>query len=89
MDAMSRPILNVKDAPQDALERLIWLGGVLEQVHRELDPLWQRAYFEARFTGRLDEAEDLRFHSHKRIMAFTRAENERCGRQIRWGDGRG
>lgn len=86
---MSLPILNTDDAPEDALERLVWLNGVLEQVHKELTPLWQRAYFDARFTGRLDEAEALGYHSHKRIMAYTRAENERRGRMIRWGDGRG
>ena len=86
---MSIPILNLDDAPSDALERLVWLDGVLKQVHKELDPMWQQAYFDARFTGRLDEADQLGFHSHKRIMQFTRAENEARGRQIRWGDRRG
>jgi len=86
---MSIPILNLDDAPTDALQRLVWLNGVLEQVYRELDPAWQTAYFDARFTGRLDQAEQLGFHSHKRIMAYTRAENEKRGRQIRWGDKRG
>lgn len=86
---MSIPILNLDDAPADAIERLIYLNGVLAQVKKELEPQWQQAYFDARFTGRLDEADNLGFHSHKKIMAFTRAENERRGRQIKWGDRRG
>jgi len=86
---MSIPILNTKDAPTDAIERLIWLGGVMKQVHDELDPMWQQAYFDARFTGRLDQADSLGLHSHKRIMQYTRAENEKRGRQIRWGDRKG
>lgn len=86
---MSIPILNLDDAPHDAVERLVYLNGVLEQVKKELDPVWQAAYFEARFTGRLSEADALGYHSHKKIMAFTRAENEARGRQVRWGDRRG
>jgi hypothetical protein len=86
---VSIPILNLDDAPNDAIERLVYLNGVLEQVQKELGPMWQRAYFDARFTGRLDEADGLGYHSHKRIMQFTRAENEQRGRQVRWGDRRG
>jgi hypothetical protein len=82
------PILDLNQMPDDALERIIWLGGVLEQVHTELEPVWQRAYFDARLTKRLDEAEEIGLHSHKRIMAWTRAENESNGRMIRWGDKR-
>lgn len=86
---MSIPILNLDDAPHDAIERLVYLNGVLKQVHDELDPAWQEAYFDARFTGRLDQADALGYHSHKRIMQFTRNENEKRGRQVRWGDRRG
>ena len=68
---------------------IMWLSGVKEQVDKELSAMYQRAYFEARRTGRLDAALSLGIHSHKRVMAYTRAENERTGRQWRWGDGRG
>jgi hypothetical protein len=57
-------------------------------VHAELEPEWQQAYFWARFTGRLDAALALRLHSQKKVMAYTRAENEARGRLIRWGDHR-
>jgi hypothetical protein len=82
-------ILNLDGAPTDAIKRLMWLSGVREQVAQELDTEWRRAYFTARLEQRLDVAESLRYHSHKRIMAWTRAENEARGRGIRWGDRRG
>jgi len=81
--------IDFSDAPKDPIERLVWLGGVQDYVDEQVGAEWQRAYFEARQTGRLDSALNLRFHSRKRIMAYTRAENERTGRQWRWGDGRG
>lgn len=82
------PILNLDEMPTDAIEKLVWLGGVMEQVKRELDTQWRRAYFDARFTGRFDEALALGLHPRKPAIAFTRAENESRGRMIRWGDGR-
>jgi len=82
-------ILDLGGLPTDALERLIWLDGVLDQVHTELDPEWARAYFDARLQGRLDEALALELHSRKRVMAWTRHHNEATGRLIRWNDGRG
>lgn len=82
-------ILNLQDAPEDPIERLVWLGGIMEQVKTELDSEFRLAYFWSRFTGRLAEAEKLALHSHKRIMAYTRAENEARGRMIRWGDKQG
>jgi hypothetical protein len=82
-------ILNLDGMPDDAIERLVWLNGVMKQVVRELEPEWQNAYFEARLTQRLDQAEGLGYHSHKRVMQFTRRENERRGRLVRWGDKRG
>lgn len=81
-------MLNLDDMPTTPIERLLWLSGVAEQVKKELDAAWQSAYFEARFQGALDTAESLALHSHKRIMAWTRAENEARGRMIRWNDGR-
>jgi hypothetical protein len=85
---VKRRILDVTGAPDDPIERLIWLGGVMEQVKSELDDQFQEAYFWARFSGRLDAALDLNLHSRKRVMAYTRAENESRARMIRWGDGR-
>jgi hypothetical protein len=82
-------LLDLRAAPTDAIERLLWLDGVLDKVHEEMEPEWQDAYFEARLQGRLDQAEALALHSHKRVMAYTRAGNERRGRLIRWGDKRG
>lgn len=88
VETMKRPILNLRDAPDDPIERLVWLGGVDEQVKAEMDWQWQEAYFWARFTGRLDAALALGLHSRKKVMAYTRAENENRARMIRWGDGR-
>ena len=87
--AKRRNLLDLSEAPTDAIERLLWLGGVEDQVTAELEPEWQDAYFEARLQGQLDQAEALELHSHKRVMAYTRAGNERRGRLIRWGDKRG
>lgn len=81
-------MVDFSEAPHDPIERLMWLSGVKDVVDKELHAQWQTAYFQARQTGRLDTALTLGYHSHKRIMAYTRAENERTGRQWRWGDGR-
>lgn len=85
---MSDTILNLQDAPSDPIERLIWLGGVKEQVTKELDQAYTEAYFWSRFTGRLQQALDLHIHSRKKVMAYTRHGNEIAGRMVRWGDGR-
>lgn len=78
--------LDLSDGPADALERIIWLGGMAEAVQREIDEAFGAAYFEARLTRRLEAAKALRVHSNKKVMAYTRAENERRGRIVRWGD---
>lgn len=88
MLSMDKPLLNLDAAPDDAIERLIWLGGVMEQVKKELDAEFRKSYFDARLSQRLDPALDLKLHSHKRVMAFTRAQNQATGRSVRWGDGR-
>jgi len=85
---MTDTILNLQGAPEDPIERLVWLGGVDDAVKSELDDAFMEAYFWARFTGRLDAALALGLHSRKRVMAYTRAENEQRARMIRWGDGR-
>lgn len=81
-------MVDFADAPHDPVERLMWLSGVKDVLDQELNAQWQRAYFQARQTGRLDSALLLGYHSRKKVMAYTRAENERTGRQWRWGDGR-
>lgn len=85
---MQKQLLDLTGAPNDPIERIIWLDGVMEQVRDELDDAFSEAYFWARFTGRLDAALDLKIHSRKRVMAYTRRMNNQKGRQIRWGDGR-
>lgn len=80
-------LLNL-DLPEDAVERLMYLSGVMRAVKTELDAAYQLAYFEARQRGQFDAALALGYHSEKRALALTRAENEARGRMIRWGDGR-
>lgn len=84
---MNQPILNLSPAPEDPIERLLWLSGVNAAVRRELDAEFQRTYFEARFSQRLEPALHLGLHPVKKVLAWTRAENESRGRAIRWGDG--
>lgn len=79
--------LDFSDAPKDPIERLVWLSGVQAAVDRDLNAEYQRTYYDARQTGRFDTALRLRFHSRKKALAFTRAENERRGRGWKWGDG--
>lgn len=86
---MTNTLLDLSSAPDEPWRRLIWLSGVNEQVRAELDSEYRRIYFDLRLEGRLDEAINYEAHSYKRIMAFTRAENEARGRQVRWGDRRG
>lgn len=80
-------LVDFTEAPDDALERLLWLSGVKEQVDKELEAMYAKAYYEARLTGRFATALALGIHSHKRVLAFTRHENERRGRGLKWGDG--
>jgi hypothetical protein len=39
-----------------------------------------------RLHGQLEEVLALGLHSRKRVLAWTRQENERRGRVVRWGD---
>jgi hypothetical protein len=84
---MSEPILNLSAAPEDPVERVMWLSGVAEAAHAELDEAFADAYFEARLEGRLETAIKAGPYAKKRVLAYTRAENERRGRTVRWGDG--
>lgn len=80
-------ILDLSDKPDDAIEAIIWLSGVMEQAREELDEALAEAYYEARLTGRLEYALGLKRHSRKRVLAYTRRVNNARGRGLRWGDG--
>lgn len=81
-------ILNLADCPEEPIRRIIWLDGLAAATRTETEQALQEAYFEARTQGLLHRALELRLHSRKRIMAWTRHENEARGRIIRrWNDG--
>jgi hypothetical protein len=80
-------ILNTDTMPQDPIEQIIWLDGVKEAVERELDSLYENAYFTARLTSRFSVALQVGRASKKRALAWTRRANERRGRSVRWNDG--
>lgn len=84
---MSESILNLSAAPEDPVQRIMWLSGVAEAARAELDEAFGAAYFDARLEGRLDIAIKAGPYARKRVLAYTRAENERRGRTVRWGDG--
>ena len=79
-------LLNLDDLPPDPIEAIVWLSGVREQVNKELDAAFAGAYFSARFRGQLDAAVAAGPHALKRVLAYTRGENNRRGRTVRWGD---
>ena len=80
-------ILNLESCPHDPIEAIMWLDGVQAQVRDELELAYAKAYYEARIQGRFPAALDTGRASRKRALALTRAENERRGRTVRWGDG--
>lgn len=80
-------LLNLDDMPTDPIERIMWLTGVKEQSAAELDAQFAEAYFEARLQHRLDTAIAAGPYARKRVLAYTRHENQKRGRSIRWGDG--
>jgi hypothetical protein len=80
-------LLNLSKAPKDPALRIVWLAGVNAKVREELDAALADAYFEVRLHGQLEEVLALGLHSRKRVLAWTRQENERRGRVVRWGDG--
>lgn len=80
-------ILNLDSAPNDPIERVMWLSGVKEQVQTELDAAFAEAYFDSRLQGRFDVAVTAGPYAKKRALAYTRKENQKRGRAVRWGDG--
>lgn len=81
-------MIDFSSAPDDPILRISWLGGVMKRAKAELDVEYEKAYGEARLSGRMDAALDLGLHSTKRALRYTRAWNQKMGRQIRWGDKR-
>lgn len=79
-------LLRLDDAPKDPIERIIWLSGVKEQAAKELDEAFAEAFFEARLQHRLETAITAGPYARKRVLAYTRAENQKRGRTVRWGD---
>lgn len=80
-------VIDFSAAPHDPIERLLWLSGAKEAFDAQVEAMWRGAYFDARLSGRFQNALDLSLHSRKKALALTRAENERRGRPLRWGDG--
>lgn len=80
-------LLNLSDAPEDPIKRIMWLSGVKEQATKELEAAFAAAYYDARLQRQLDAAVAAGPYARKRVLAFTRHENQRRGRSVRWGDG--
>lgn len=80
-------ILNLKDAPDDPVERIAWLAGVRKAVEAELDAEYQAAYYRARLQGQFLAALAVGGHGRERALGWTRRENRARGRMLRWGDG--
>jgi hypothetical protein len=81
------PILDLSGAPEDPVERVIWLDGVLAKVTGELDRAYGEAYFEARLEGRFEDAVKYGKTSRTKALRYTRNHNDRTGRTIHWSDG--
>lgn len=79
-------ILDLHDAPEDPLERLVWLTGVEKRVAAELEAERQRVTFEIRLAGGLENLIGLGLYSRTRILKWARAENRRRGMSVRWND---
>jgi hypothetical protein len=80
-------ILSTSEAPDDPIERLLWLSGAAEAAKAEIEDAFAKAYFEARLSGRLDAAVGLGLHSKSTVLRLTRRENNASQRMVRWGDG--
>jgi hypothetical protein len=81
-------ILNLDEAPNDPIQRIIWLDGVMAAVRKELNHALEDAYFEARVQGVFATALEHGAASQKRAVAWTRHGNEARGRVVkRWNDG--
>lgn len=79
-------LLDLREAPDDALERILWLSGVMEEAKAELDAAYAEAYYEARLSGLFDAAVSLGVHPKSTALRYSRRENNARGRSVRWGD---
>jgi hypothetical protein len=66
--------------PTDPLALLAWIN----ERYTRLDELRQKAIFEARLEGHLDQAIEISGLSRKQALALSRHENEARGRVVRW-----
>lgn len=80
-------ILDLRRAPTDPYERMVWLTGVEAAVARELEAERQRLAYEIRLSGGMETLLSLGLYPRTRILRWTRAENRRRGGNLRWGDG--
>lgn len=76
--------VSLGDLPKDPIARIEALADVERALLDAVEQEYQRAYFDARLAGRMDEAFALKVHPKKMALAFTRAENEARGRSVRW-----
>jgi hypothetical protein len=83
----SKPILDLRRAPKDPVERIAYLDTVLAKAREEVEAALAEAYFDARLEGVFDTAVRLGKCSRKRALMFTRKWNEQTGRSVRWNDG--
>lgn len=80
-------ILDLSRVPNDPVEAIVYLDGVMERARIELDEAYAAAYFDARLQGRFDNALRVGRTSRKRALKLTRQRNEATGRTVRWNDG--
>jgi hypothetical protein len=83
-------LIDFSSAPEDPIERLMWLSGIDQALRKEVDQAWAEAYFDARVKGLFAEALSLHLHSKKKALAWTRHVNNERDRVVwRWRDGYG
>jgi len=80
-------LLDLTTMPEDVVERVFWLDGVMAKVRDELAEAYADAYFQARLEGRFDAALRIGRTSRTKALKMTRSRNEASGRSIRWSDG--
>lgn len=87
MASKSMRLLDLSRAPEDPVERVFYLDGVMAKVRSELDDAYAETYFEARMQGRFDAALRVGRTSRTRALRWTRKVNAASGRPVRWSDG--
>lgn len=79
-------LLILSDAPDDPIERILWLSGAAEAAKREIEVAFAEAYFTARLEGRFDAAVEIGPFARSAALRLTRQQNDRTGRMVRWND---